>query len=283
MKIRVGIVLAIALILPYPALSQQRTISVVDGVEGNVKATVKDYTNSNPLAVINVDTNGNPASSSGVAVAEDAAHTTGENIAPIGCRRKDTAATSAGTDGDWATVDCDANGALRVRIDSTAVGSTSTDDDGTIAAGTASMSEVISRNYRYNGTDWVRDRADPCASSAKTYLPINISTATTTEVTPSLAGASTHYYVCSINIGPVAGAQNIALVDDDSDGCGSVTSGLAGGTTAGSGWNIAANGGLVLGNGASSVARTGGTNRVLCLVTSAAVQTSGVITVVAAP
>lgn len=125
--------------------------------------------------------------------------------------------------------------------------------------------------------------SNPCSYGTKQFLPISISTATTTELTPSLAGASNHYYVCSVNIGPVAGAQNIALVDDDSDGCGSVTSGLAGGTTANTGWNIAVNGGLVIGSGIAPIARTNGTNRVLCLVTSAAVQTSGVIVVVAAP
>ncbi len=124
---------------------------------------------------------------------------------------------------------------------------------------------------------------DPCSRIAKTYIPIDIVTAATTEITPSLAGASNHYYVCSINLGPTGGAQNVALVDDDSDGCGSVTSGVAGGTTAGEGWNAAANGGIAFGNGGSSIARTNGTNRVLCLVTSAAQQVSGVITVVAAP
>ena len=220
---------------------------------------------------------------SGVSVVEDAAHSNGESIVPLGCRRKDTATSSAGTDGDWATVDCDANGAVRVRIDSTAVGSTSTDDDGTVTAGTTSMSEMLNRNYVYNGTDWVRERADPCASSAKTFLPINISTATTTEITPSLAGASTNYYICSIIILPTAGAQTLAVVDDDSDGCGSVTSGLAGGTSAASGATIAANGGWVAGNGSSSIMKTNGTNRVICIVTGSAVQTSGVMAVVAAP
>lgn len=152
----------------------------------------------------------------------------------------------------------------------------------TAASSAGATGDNATLNTDANGLAWTRT-ADPCTALAKTYIPINISTATTTELTASLSGASTHYYVCSINIGPVAGAQNVALVDDDSDGCGSVTSGLAGGTTAGSGWNIAANGGLVLGNGQASIARTGGTNRVLCLVTSASVQTSGIMTVVAAP
>lgn len=122
---------------------------------------------------------------------------------------------------------------------------------------------------------------DPC-SLAKTTIPINISSATTTELTSALAGASTHYYVCSLNL-VTAGANNVALVDDDTDNCASVTSGLAGGTTAGSGWNFGANGGIAFGNGTGTVFKTNGANRVLCLVTSAAVQLSGSITVVAAP
>jgi len=94
--------------------------------------------------------------------------------------------------------------------------------------------------------------------------------------------ATTQYYKCAINL-VAAGADNVALTDDDSDGCGSVTSGLAGGTSAASGWNFAANGGLTQGNGDSTIMKTNGTNRVLCLVTSAAVQLSGTIAVVAAP
>lgn len=34
--------------------------AIVDGVSGSIKATVKDYTNSNPLTVVLVDTNGDP-------------------------------------------------------------------------------------------------------------------------------------------------------------------------------------------------------------------------------
>lgn len=144
---------------------------------------------------------------------------------------------------------------------------------------------VLALMMCFDGSTWDRCQStrDPCDGAAKTVIPINISTATTTELTPSLAGANNYYYVCSINIGPVQAAQNIAIVDDDSDGCGSLTAGMAGGTTAGSGWNIAANGGLVLGNGTGTVMKTNGTNRVVCAITSAATQTPGVMTVVAAP
>lgn len=171
---------------------------------------------------------------------EDAGETAGGNLAMSGTVRRDTAASSAGTTGDNATLNTDATGLL-----------------------------------------WTRT-IDPCSSAAKTFLPINISTAATTEITPSLAGASTNYYVCSLVLVTQA-ANNIALVDDDSDGCGSVTSGMAGGTTSGSGFNMAANSGMTFGNGMGSVFKTNGTNRVICLVTSATTQLSGAMTVVAAP
>jgi len=171
---------------------------------------------------------------------EDAAETAGGNLSMSGTVRRDTAASSAGSTGDNATLNTDATGLL-----------------------------------------WTRT-IDPCSSGAKTFLPINISTATTTEITPSLAGASTNYYVCSLMLISAA-ANNVALVDDDTDNCVSVTSGMAGGTTAASGFNLAANSGLTFGNGMGAVFKTNGTNRVVCLVTSAATQLSGTMTVVAAP
>ena len=131
------------------------------------------------------------------------------------------------------------------------------------------------------GLLWTRS-LDPCSGVAKTYIPINISTATTTELTAALAGASTNYYVCSVNL-VAAAAQTIAIVYDDSDGCGSVTAGMAGGTSAATGWSFAANGGIALGNGSATVLKTGATNTVICAVTGQAAQISGTMAVVAAP
>lgn len=131
------------------------------------------------------------------------------------------------------------------------------------------------------GLLWTRS-LDPCSGVAKTTIPISIATATTTELTSALAGASTNYYVCSINL-VAAAAQTLALADDDTDNCASVTAGMAGGTTAAAGWSFGANGGIVLGNGSSTVLKTNGTNRVICAVTGQAAQISGTIVVVAAP
>jgi hypothetical protein len=138
--------------------------------------------------------------------------------------------------------------------------------------------------HAWNGSTWdrVQTTRDPCDGSAKTVIPVDIVTATTTELTASLAGASTHYYICSVAL-VTAGANNVAIVDDDTDNCASVTSGVMGGFgSAAEGFNLAANGGLTLGNGSGTVAKTNGANRVLCIMTSAAVQLSGAITVVAA-
>lgn len=272
--------------------------------------------------------------------AEDAAETAGAQLSMAGSVRRDTAASSAGTTGDNATINTDANGKLWTNADNTAIngvaisvgnGASGTGvqrvtlandstgnlatigtsvtpgtsaahlgkaEDAAHASGDTGVAVLTKRtdaaatsagtdadyatlNTDANGLLWTRT-SDPCTALAKTFIPINISTATTTELTPSLAGASTNYYVCSLNL-VTAGANNVALTDDDTDNCASVTSGLAGGTTAASGWNFAANGGMTFGNGQSSVFKTNGANRVLCLVTSAAVQLSGTITVVSAP
>lgn len=127
---------------------------------------------------------------------------------------------------------------------------------------------------------WVRT-ADPC-SGKKSVFVINISTATTTEAING-AGAANNVYICSVAIGPTAGVQNIALVEDDTDNCASPTAGLAGGTTAASGWNIAANGGTNFGGGNSTVAQTTGLNRYVCFISSASQQASGTMTYVLAP
>lgn len=171
------------------------------------------------------------------------------------------------------------------------------EDAGETAGGNLMMSGSVRRDVAASSAGTTGDNAtintdslgllwsrtlDPCSGVAKTFLPFSITTATTTELTPSLAGASTNYYVCALNL-VTANANNVALTDDDTDNCASVTSGLAGGTTAASGWNFAANGGMTFGNGQSSIFKTNGANRVLCLVTSAATQLSGSIVVVSAP
>lgn len=121
---------------------------------------------------------------------------------------------------------------------------------------------------------------DPCNGRAKTPFVVNVATAAATEIANAVAGK--HFYICAINL-VAAAAQTIAFAEDDTDGCGSLTAGLAGGVTAATGWSFAANGGIALGNGNATVMRTGTAGRYLCFITGQAAQLSGTVMYVQAP
>ena len=95
-----------------------------------------------------------------------------------------------------------------------------------------------------------------------------------------LAGVSGRkIYICSMNL-VTATAQNIAIVSGTGTVCATGTtrvSGSSGGSTAATGWNLAANGGIVLGAGANGgkVAETLNAADNLCLLQSGSGQISG--------
>lgn len=121
---------------------------------------------------------------------------------------------------------------------------------------------------------------DPCTGGAKTFHIVNMNSATTVEIANSVA--SQFFYICSVNLVAVA-AQTVAIGEDDTDGCGSITAGLHGGATAATGWSFAANGGIALGNGMGTVMKTSTAARYLCIITGQAAQVSGTIAYVSAP
>lgn len=121
---------------------------------------------------------------------------------------------------------------------------------------------------------------DPCTFRAKSYAPVNISTATTTQLVA--ASASNKLYVCAFHLITNA-ANNVAFVEDDTAACASPTAGIVGGTTAATGYILTAGSGLTLGSGSGSVAQTAATNRYVCLITSAATQLTGGLSYVLAP
>lgn len=78
--------------------------SIVDGVSSSIKATVFDYTTSNPLATTLVDTNGDPVSvGGGTQYTEDAAAPANPVGTAVNLVRQDTPATLVSTDGDNVT------------------------------------------------------------------------------------------------------------------------------------------------------------------------------------
>lgn len=199
----------------------------------------------------------------------------GNNMAAMPC----VVGTSAPTyiDGRLVYLRCDVNGHQYVNV---ANGSLVEADDGSLASGQSAVAVTIPLAYRYNGSGWVREVADPCSYLAKTYVPFSIASATTTQL---IAASSSNYnYICSINI-VVGAANNVALVEDDTSACASPTAGMAGGTTGATGWNFAANGGVTFGSGLGTVFKTASTNRYTCFITTTSAQTSGTISYVQVP
>jgi hypothetical protein len=120
---------------------------------------------------------------------------------------------------------------------------------------------------------------DPCSQLTKLGAPVNL-TASGQVITGTSAKKN---YICSIDI-VSSTAQNIALVEGTGTVCATNIFGLAGGTTAVTGWNFAANGGLTKGAGSGTVyspsADTFAAAANVCLLLSGSGQTSGQITYV---
>lgn len=130
------------------------------------------------------------------------------------------------------------------------------------------------------GTPYTFSTDDPCTSGTKVQYVVDIVTAATTEI--ANASASNKLYICAVNL-VAGGAQNVAIVEDDTDACATPTAGLNGGVTADEGWNFAANGGIALPNTGFAHMETSVVNRYVCIITSAAQQLSGTIKYVLAP
>jgi hypothetical protein len=113
---------------------------------------------------------------------------------------------------------------------------------------------------------------DPCKMATASQYTISLTT--NTQIITGTASKQT--YICSINI-VVAAATNVAIVEGTGSTCGTGTAGMAGGSTAATGWNFAANGGLTLGNGDSWVIKTATAADNVCILVSAANQVSGSI------
>jgi hypothetical protein len=119
--------------------------------------------------------------------------------------------------------------------------------------------------------------SDPCKGQAKLYASIS-----QTGNTQLVAGtASKKIYVCSIHV-VAAAATDVAVVEGTGTVCGTGSAGVSGfgGATAATGWNFAANGGIALGNGDSSIGAEGTSGDNLCIFNSGSGQVSGGISYV---
>lgn len=109
--------------------------------------------------------------------------------------------------------------------------------------------------------------------AADQYYNINIATATTTLAITGVAGR--HVRISHINM-VSSGTQNIGILSGTGGTCGTGTTAIVG-TTAATGYNWTAQTGISAGNGLGTIMRTTATGDSVCLITSAAVQISGVI------
>ena len=143
-------------------------------------------------------------------------------------------------------------------------------------------SAVPSKSQQMAGTDGTNaivPYIDPCQRGAKTYTAINLASTTATKVISQVSSKS--IYFCAINL-ISAGANNVVIITGTktTNECDTTTAAMMGGTTAATGWNFAANGGIVIGNGAAAV-MVGGTTKDICIIASASTQVSGTIAWVA--
>lgn len=108
------------------------------------------------------------------------------------------------------------------------------------------------------------------------WKPFSLASTTALKII-SLASAK-QIYICSINIVSAA-ANNVALIEGTktTNDCDTATAGMAGGTTAATGWNFAANGGLTQGSGVGAIMRTATAAHDVCLLASGSGQVSGVV------
>lgn len=120
---------------------------------------------------------------------------------------------------------------------------------------------------------------DPCQGNAKSYGVIDIATTTATELIAGTSAKKT--YICSIQL-VSATAQNIGIWSGTTTttACDTGKGKMFGGSTAATGWNLAANSGLTFGNGAAAIAVSGATNDKVCITSSGSGQISGNFTYV---
>lgn len=184
-------------------------------------------------------------------------------------------------------------GSLRTDL-STVAGSTASVNNGTVGTGVQRV-VIASDNSAVSGMGVGATAAAPPANAnfvaglgsgatgglltgvtvCDSFAAINISTATTTLIATGVSGR--HVHICAMVL-ITAAANNVAMISGTGATCGTGTAGMSGGTTAASGWNFAANGGLAMGQGFGDINRTVAAGDSVCLVTSAATQLSGRVT-----
>lgn len=118
--------------------------------------------------------------------------------------------------------------------------------------------------------------AEPCQTNAHSFAVISLSGTSGLYTTPIQAGTSAkNIYVCHLIINNNA-ALGIALFEaTHATSCGTGATGMWGGTTAATGFQLAANSGVALGNGGHAIAHTATNQDDICAITNSTTQITG--------
>lgn len=168
------------------------------------------------------------------------------------------------------------NGAAGTGVQRVAVVS---DNSAVSGMGVGATGAAVPANANYiggsDGTNTVGYYIDPCQRAAR--LRVTISQTSGTQVVTGTSAKQT--YICDFDL-VTATAQNIVLVSGTGSVCVTSPHAMAGGTTAATGWNFAANGGLVKGSGGFYIYSTGTAADNVCILQSGSGQISGSLTYV---
>lgn len=202
-----------------------------------------------------------------------AMHAVCDGVAAAQCAAVKAASTSAAATDPALVVAMSPNSALSVAANQTAIitllAAISTSQAGSIPAG--SFATIIGGVALYQGGTAVI--AEPCQVAAKNYTSINLTSTAALVIATGTTGKLA--YVCDFLIQPSV-AANIGLIEGTGGTCsGGTTAGVVGGTTAATGLNLAANGGLAQGNGGAAIWATHNLGNNLCIVSSTTSQISG--------
>lgn len=206
---------------------------------------------------------------SAIPVTESAALPSGTNT--IGAVNQGTAAAASGA---WPAKVTDGTNVQAVKAASTAAGAT--DPSAVVALSPNSPLPAGTNNV---GTVDVKDSSgnsllfDPCSQLAHSQAVINL-TASGQLITGT---ASKQTYICFLQFAISSTADNVALVEGTGSTCGTSTAGMAGGSTAATGWNLLANGSVTGGSLDRWSFKTATQADNVCLLASSGAQISGVV------
>lgn len=116
--------------------------------------------------------------------------------------------------------------------------------------------------------------------AASTYAPVACDNWKPVSITSNTqlvtAGANSFIYVCSITFGSIGGSS-FSIVEGTGTTCATSTAAVSGGTTAATGYGLAANGTMNAGSGTGAIMKTAVAGDNLCIFPSGTGPLAGVV------